>query len=270
MAVAEFREWFFRNLPVTTGTKADREKSYPTTTSYKGKTVSNRFLKDAKPTEGVFRKFLESIAFKLNPEDWATTSQVGLARKATDQEVNNAAVTSVPSFVQPHQLGAAGGSSLYHNMTSEVGLTPSEADVEVVVDSKQLPLLKVGDRVVIEFLLNEFHGAANTDFCDGITKVGIDSTTAVGIGFGNLDPSSNIRTIKVNTVLDVISNTKVLCNYDVLSVLYNGATTTQRNYFQINLDVVTVQQTVFLTAFDFPLNSSKFNQFSIEIKRLAS
>ena len=89
--IKEFREFFLRNAKVLTGTKKDQEINFATqyTAVLDGvsKTVYNRFLKNNYPSEDVFKKLFESITFKLNTEDTATSSQQGLVEIATDNEV---------------------------------------------------------------------------------------------------------------------------------------------------------------------------------------
>lgn len=94
MASKRLRDWFF------------------TTTSVAG-LPGKRFLRNDKPTEGTFRDFLFSIAFKLNPEDTATDVNQGLARKATDEEVaerdGDIKSDGFQMFVAPEQIPAETG-----------------------------------------------------------------------------------------------------------------------------------------------------------------
>ena len=89
--IKEFREFFLRNIKLPTGTKKDQEPNvavtYTAIIDGVSKTVYNRFLKHNYPSEDVFKKLFESITFKLNTEDTATTSEQGLVKIATDNQV---------------------------------------------------------------------------------------------------------------------------------------------------------------------------------------
>jgi hypothetical protein len=89
--VKEYKEFFLRAAPVGGGSKPDKETGYPVsyviTTPDGQRTVNNRFLKSHFPSEDVFKKFLESIAFLLNPESTGTTEAQGLVRVAIGSNV---------------------------------------------------------------------------------------------------------------------------------------------------------------------------------------
>lgn len=89
--IKEFREFFLRNTQVLTGSKPDKEINYPLQyfANINGSLIQvyNRFLKDNIPSEDVFSKFLNSLTFKLNPEDTATETEQGLVSAATLNEV---------------------------------------------------------------------------------------------------------------------------------------------------------------------------------------
>ena len=89
--IKEFREFFLRNIKLPIGTKKDQENNvdvtYTAIIDGVSKTVYNRFLKNNYPSEDVFKKLFESITFKLNTEDTATTSEQGLVKIATDNQV---------------------------------------------------------------------------------------------------------------------------------------------------------------------------------------
>lgn len=107
MAVKEFREFFLRNIKVITGLKKDQEVDYPITIKVKGIDKFNRFLKDHFPSEGIFTKLFESLTFKLNLEDTATTTIQGLSKKALDSEVETRTLnlnTDFTKTVVSHQL----------------------------------------------------------------------------------------------------------------------------------------------------------------------
>ena len=86
MAVKEYREFFLRNIKVFTGSKKDQESGYVVKYLVKGISRFNRFLKGHYPSQGVFEKLFASIAFKLNPEDSASTTEQGLVQTATDTQ----------------------------------------------------------------------------------------------------------------------------------------------------------------------------------------
>jgi len=90
--IKEYREFFLRAIQVPIGTKADKQINYPAqyqVTDINGKQIMafNRFLKEHFPSEDVFKKLFESIAFKINPEDTATVSQQGLVRIVTGEGI---------------------------------------------------------------------------------------------------------------------------------------------------------------------------------------
>jgi len=106
-SIKEFREWFLRSQATTSGSTPDQEPNYTTTTKVKGVTKGNRFLANHFPTEDVFRKLFESLAFKLNKDDRATKSLQGLVKKASDNEVEARTInldTDFTKTVVPHQL----------------------------------------------------------------------------------------------------------------------------------------------------------------------
>ena len=105
--IKEYREFFLRHTPVTTGTKADQEVGYATQ-YYIGTTlVYNRFLKSDYPSSGVFKKLFESLTFKLNKEDTAKLTEQGLSKIASDSQAiarTSNADTDFTATVVPHQL----------------------------------------------------------------------------------------------------------------------------------------------------------------------
>lgn len=104
----EYREWFLRHTQVNTGNKIDQEAGFPLQYNITGKgLVFNRFLKGDFPTENVFKKLFESLAFKLNIEDTAKENEQGLVRLATDQEAldrTNNTNNSFTNVIKPSQL----------------------------------------------------------------------------------------------------------------------------------------------------------------------
>lgn len=103
----EYREFFLRETQVTGGSKPDQENGFPTKYLVKGVSVFNRFLAKHFPSEKVMKKFLESIAFKLNPEDTATTSTQGLVKKSSDSQAEARTLNpsaNITLSVAPHQL----------------------------------------------------------------------------------------------------------------------------------------------------------------------
>lgn len=91
--VKEYKEFFLRAVQIAGGSKPDKQPNYPTeyiiTTPNGIRVVKNRFLKTHFPNEDVFHKFMESITFKLNPEDTATTEIQGLVRIAVGDAIIN-------------------------------------------------------------------------------------------------------------------------------------------------------------------------------------
>jgi hypothetical protein len=106
--IKEYREFFLRNIAVNSGAKKDQETGYPLEYIITGiGSVFNRFLKNHYPSEGVNKKLFESITFKLNVEDTASTTAQGLVRAATDQEAFDKTSNGAGTFtnvLQPHQF----------------------------------------------------------------------------------------------------------------------------------------------------------------------
>ena len=105
--IKEKRAFFLRNTQVSSGADADKEGGFPVTYFVKGVKKFNRFLKDHVPSENVFKKLFESITFKLNQEDTATTSQQGLVKIASDANAISRTSNATNDFtaaVVPHQL----------------------------------------------------------------------------------------------------------------------------------------------------------------------
>lgn len=105
--IKEFREFFLRNVKTTTGSKPDQEVGFPVTYVVDGVQRNNRFLKNHVPSENVYKKLFESIPFKLNVEDTATTTTQGLVKVATDLKAynrENEALGNMRSVIEPHQL----------------------------------------------------------------------------------------------------------------------------------------------------------------------
>lgn len=94
MAIAEYREFFFRFVQKTTGASPDKETTFPVkeiVIDSEGTPSQefNRFLKKHFPSENVYKKLFESLTFKLNSEDTATRDQQGLVRIAIGENVVN-------------------------------------------------------------------------------------------------------------------------------------------------------------------------------------
>ena len=106
--IKEYKQFFLRNIQVNSGANPDQESGYPLQYTIIGKgNVYNRLLQGNYPSEGVFRKLLESIPFLLNTEDTATQNSQGLVRIATDGEAIGRVDNSVGTFtnvIAPHQL----------------------------------------------------------------------------------------------------------------------------------------------------------------------
>lgn len=105
--IKEKRAFFLRNIQVSTGSDADKESGFPVSYFVKGIKKFNRFLKDNVPSESVFKKLFESIGFKLNKEDTATTSQQGFVKIASDANTISRTSNATNDFtaaVVPHQL----------------------------------------------------------------------------------------------------------------------------------------------------------------------
>lgn len=105
--IKEFREFFLRHSTVNSGAKRDQETGYALQYLVDGVNEYNRFLQGDYPSEGVFTKLFESIAFKLNPEDTATTLLQGLVKMATDVEAISGTTTYTDGMsraVRPYQL----------------------------------------------------------------------------------------------------------------------------------------------------------------------
>lgn len=106
--IKEYREFFLRHTLVSSGAKPDKEVGFPLQYIVTGVgNIYNRFLKGDYPSEATTKKLLESITFKLNVEDTATTSEQGLVRTATDTEAEGRTSNGAGVFenvVKPHHL----------------------------------------------------------------------------------------------------------------------------------------------------------------------
>ena len=132
MALKEFREFFLRHIQVNSGSKPDQQVNYPLqyTIVKSGQTftVFNRFLQDDVPSEDVFKKLFQSITFKLNYEDTATSSLQGLAKRASDLEVIDRQPTAeyldlMTRFVQPGQIPQVIGNNVLSTSIIDNGTT---------------------------------------------------------------------------------------------------------------------------------------------------
>jgi microcystin-dependent protein len=105
--IKEYREFFLRHLPVSSGTKPDQEANFPSQYYIGSTRVYNRFLKNDFPSEKVFRKLFESLPFKLNKEDTAKLTEQGLTKIASDANAETRTSNAANDFtalVAPHQL----------------------------------------------------------------------------------------------------------------------------------------------------------------------
>jgi hypothetical protein len=145
MPIPEFREFFLRTTQVNSGAKPDKETGFPLqyqTTDCDGNVIDvyNRFLKGHVPSEAVFKKLMESIAFKLNPEDTANSTNVGhgLVRIAIGSQIvgkldteNGFTTVVVPSEL-PRVLAG-------NNVTVDLS-------IRKVSDNTSVALITPGDR----------------------------------------------------------------------------------------------------------------------------
>jgi len=189
MTYKEFREFFLREVPVFVGSKKDQEINYPT--KYQAtidgvlKIVYNRFLKGHYPTEDIFKKLFESITFKLNNEDTATSTQQGLVELATFTELANGTDVSANGYslvVIPSQIQALaasimtliGGVKLIHNIVQSVPNTDFLGNLEII-DTWDIPagmLMTVGDEIEINTIYNISNiGAAATAWVTGLNII---------------------------------------------------------------------------------------------------
>lgn len=161
MATKEFREFFLRNTPVNSGTKKDQEVGYPTQytilTPSGSKNVFNRFLKNHYPSEGVFRKLYESIAFKLNPEDTASDSVQGLVKIASDVDAkaNQTYSDGFKRAAQPSQLptvaadvdaeGVVWDNPFPGSTDDNFPVSPITVTVSTTVETRNHYLIKLSD-----------------------------------------------------------------------------------------------------------------------------
>lgn len=105
--IKEFKEFFLRSTQVNSGAKPDQEVNFPISYLVSGISRLNRFLAGHFPSESVIKKLFESIPFKLNQEDTASSTVQGLVRKSTDAIAFNRTINLDSDFslsVAPHQL----------------------------------------------------------------------------------------------------------------------------------------------------------------------
>ncbi len=106
----EYREFFIREIKVFTGAKADKELNFPVSgmvDTCNGKEEKyNRLLAQHYASDDVIKKFVSSIAFKLNPEDTASGEEQGLTLASSDEQAatNNVETSEFNSSIQSHQL----------------------------------------------------------------------------------------------------------------------------------------------------------------------
>lgn len=92
---SEVREFFLRNVQVRDGSLRDKEVNYPIThfvnkyfiedgvTTLRKIQVNNRFTKGSVPSDEIYEKLFNSIVFKDNVNDCATTLKSGIVKMAT-------------------------------------------------------------------------------------------------------------------------------------------------------------------------------------------
>lgn len=119
----EFREYFLRADATPGGDTPDNPLDITTGTTVvvNGKVKSNRFVKNGYPTFAIFQKLFESITFKYNTDDKATTTEQGLVTVATDTQAFAKEDSSTTTRVLlPHQLPDFKGAVVtYYDITND-------------------------------------------------------------------------------------------------------------------------------------------------------
>ena len=184
----EFREFFLRNVKVTSGSKADKEINFPVSYNIVNKgNVFNRFLQNHFPSESVFKKLFESVTFKLNTEDTATITEQGLSRLATDTEsatrteagagqfVNTVRPSHLPSIVS----GTVGVNDVVVSTFNDKGIiiktistftgvrfkrdfsVEAKVDKSIEFDAITKAIQLVGESSIVIPLANHYYGTFN-------------------------------------------------------------------------------------------------------------
>jgi len=175
MPIPEFREFFLRTTQVNSGAKPDKETGFPLqyqTTDCDGNVIDvyNRFLKGHVPSEAVFKKLMESIAFKLNPEDTANSTNVGhgLVRIAIGSQIvgkldteNGFTTVVVPSEL-PRVLAG-------NNVTVDLS-------IRKVSDNTTVALITPGDRGLY-YLAYTVNAVAQIDNVKSTVMHTVDTST---------------------------------------------------------------------------------------------
>jgi hypothetical protein len=204
--VKEYKEFFLRAVQTAGSGKPDKEANYPTeyiiTTPNGNKVVNNRFLKTHFPSEDVFKKFLESITFKLNPEDTATTEIQGLVRIA----VGKAIIDRLSEDVTVEN----GNNHLYTTVVIPSTLPIVSAGTGITITPQ---IRRVVDNTIVGSITPGDRGLYYLDYLVTNTGVSIDNVKApyvvevdtLTIDEGNIIPNgggSNIifTTIPANTL----------------------------------------------------------------------
>jgi hypothetical protein len=149
MIQKEFREFFLRNVAVNAGTKKDQQANYPTRVQVvdcSGNITKeyNRFLKDHFPSEDVFKKLFESLTFKLNPEDVATTDATGLVRIAIGSNiVGRLDEETITGFGDYTTVVVPSTLPVVSNIDGSITVTPQ---IRRVSDNAIVGSIPVGDR----------------------------------------------------------------------------------------------------------------------------
>lgn len=135
--IKEKREFFLRNVQVSTGVNADKEIGFPVKETVGVLSKFNRFLKGNFPSEKVFAKVWQSVAFHLNQDSTATTDMQGLAKAATNQKVidrDNSDSEQMCTFVRPYNLPIFVSDN---NVTDTVIKTVTNGNIKIEVLSRE-------------------------------------------------------------------------------------------------------------------------------------
>lgn len=224
---SELREFFLRNVQVRDGSLRDKEVNYPIThfvnkyfiedgvTTIRKIEVNNRFTKGSVPSDEIYEKLFNSIIFKENVDDSATTTKAGLVKIANDSQLQQGlekdekGITLVPTVKQ-----LANKANTIATAPTISGTFPTNSDIFYSISVKVInKLLYVkfgittpvnaiaGHSVIID--LASYNTVFNSS-CDLIRNECIDVYVAA------LQDNKTV-TIQMNTIniLNNVSTTKV-------------------------------------------------------------
>lgn len=224
--IIEFKEFFLRHTKVFSGNKADQEVNFPVSgmvDTCAGKlTKYNRLLAADYASDDVIKKLIESITFKLNPEDTATEDIQGLTLKANDIEAatNSVDTSQFTRTLQVHQLPVIVNASgtKQHELYYDLNLNIIYHDISDAIAS--------GNPFAKAYVSDGSGGNGNVL----LAAKAYDPTYKLSAAPSAVKLVDTITTVIVNTMLNTIGN---VIKYDFKYILSGSSETDV-----VNIDVV--------------------------------